>query len=85
MGLCFLIPAFILPRLTLHVIGAMPLNSTSFGMDVVLGLLAPRLLIAFWMHEAEFHPLWVGLFILAEIAAWAHHTRSKTQSKSKKN
>ena len=59
--------ALVLPRCTLliaYVLGAMPANSTPWFLDVVTAVVAPRWLIAWWLHEAGWHPLWSILFVI---------------------
>lgn len=73
--------SFFFPRITLVVawyLEMMPANSTPFVLDVIAALFAPRLLIAWWLYEANAHPLLVGLFVLAGI--W-EYMRSITRYK----
>lgn len=69
---CPLISAFFLPRTTLLFLwfmDAMPANNTTFELDVVFAIIAPRALIAWWLYEAGAHPLLVGLFVITEITS----------------
>jgi hypothetical protein len=59
--------ALILPRCTLliaYVLGVIPENSTPLLLDVVTAMVAPRWLIAWWLHEAGWHPVWSVLFVV---------------------
>lgn len=47
----------------------MPVNPTSFTVDVVGALFAPRLLIADWLYEGGYHPLLVAIFVVLQILA----------------
>lgn len=62
--------SFFFPRITLVAawyLGMVPANNTPFVLDVIAALFAPRFLIAWWLYEANAHPLLVGLFVLAGI------------------
>jgi hypothetical protein len=71
MGFCFLSGAAFFPRLTLLIsflMGAIPDNPTPFLVDVIAAMIAPRLLIAYWLYVGG-HSWWlVGLFIWLWIA-----------------
>lgn len=69
---CFLVGAFFFPRMTLLIcwlMSAIPANSTPFLVDVLAAWLAPRLLIAFWLYEANAHPALIGIFLISGILA----------------
>ena len=74
----FLLFSFFFPRFTLVVVwllGAMPANQTPFIADVLAAIFAPRFLIAWWLYEAQAHPLLIGLFVLAGIWEFLHSSR----------
>lgn len=63
----FIIVSIFFPRCTLAfcwLMECMPANSTPFAVDFLFFLFAPRFLIAWWLYEANAHPLLIGLFIL---------------------
>jgi len=64
--------ALILPRCTLlmaYAIGAIPENGTPLLLDVATAVVAPRWLIAWWLHDAGWHPLWSILFVVVGAGA----------------
>lgn len=68
----FLICGLLFPRLTLlvcHLTGNMPANPTDYWTDVVGGILAPRLLIAYWATATGEHVMWTVLYCLVWLLA----------------
>jgi hypothetical protein len=54
------------PRLFLAIFycaGFMPANDTPLVMDIVLALIAPRILLAWWAYGLGAHPLMVGSYL----------------------
>lgn len=67
----FLFFGFFFPRATLlvcFVTGSMPANDTPFIADLLAAIVAPRLLIAWWLYATGAHPLLVVLFALGGLA-----------------
>lgn len=63
----FILCALFFPRVTLiflWLMHDMPQNSTPFILDVIATIFCPRLLVAFWLYEANFHPLLVLIFVV---------------------
>lgn len=56
------------PRLALlgyYLMGYMPANDTSFTLDAMMFVFAPRLLVAWWLwQDPSWHPLWSVLFVV---------------------
>lgn len=66
----WLICAWFLPRTTLFLtwlFGNIPANDTPFGLDVLLTLICPRGLIAYWAYDLNLHVLWIILFIVGAL------------------
>jgi len=71
MGTIFLLLAFFFPRLTLvgaWLLGDIPPNATPFVADVLATIVAPRLLVAFWLYDGGYHPLLVLIFGVGGLA-----------------
>lgn len=66
----FILCAFFFPRITLiacFFLGTMPPNDTPLAADIIAAIIAPRLLVAWWLYSANAHPLLVGLFAVGGI------------------
>lgn len=71
MSSVFLFFVFFFPRLTLLLVwlfGTIPANDTSFVLDVIGAIFAPRLLVGWWLYVAGAHPLLIILFVLAGLS-----------------
>jgi hypothetical protein len=85
----FLIAGLFFPRITLLICyfgGSMPPNDTPFALDVVSGMVAPRLLIAYWTYTNHLHPLWTILYVVFFVGALggsSSTTRSKQSKRSR--
>lgn len=63
----FLFFVFFSPRLILaicYLAGEMPSNTTPFIVDVIAFFIAPHLLVAWWLYEADAHPLLTTIFVV---------------------
>lgn len=88
MPTCFLFCAAFFPRMTLltcWIIGIIPHNNTPFIVDALAGFFAPRLLVAWWAHELQLHPLISVVFVLLELVEkfGARATPAKSARKSR--
>ncbi len=67
----FLLCGLFFPHLTLGwcwFVGAVPANDTSFDVDVVGAIFAPRLLISYWLYEDD-RPVMALLYFLVFLGA----------------
>lgn len=63
----FLFFTFGMPRTTLflyYFFLEIPHNETPFALDLIGAIFAPHLLVAYWLYEANYHPLLVVLFVI---------------------
>jgi hypothetical protein len=81
----FIFFAAFFPRWTLLLVwlfGTMPANDTPFAVDVLCALLAPRLLVAWWMFCMDMHPLLIAVFVLLELSEKFGGRRASSSSSS---
>ena len=61
------------PRVSLlwcYLIAGMPANDTPLGLDAMMFVFAPRLLVAWWLwQDPTWHPLWSALFVVFWLGA----------------
>jgi hypothetical protein len=80
----FLVAAFFFPRLTLitcWILGAMPANDTPLAADIIAAIVAPRLLIAWWVYVSGGHPVLVAFFAFGGLIELLSGGRRATRRK----
>ncbi len=83
----FIFCSFFFPRITLFVCwlcSTIPINDTPFALDLLAFIVAPRLLIAWWMFILGMHPLLIMLFVLFGVLELFSSSSSSKKKKKKK-
>lgn len=83
MSTLFLVCSFFFPRQTLlltWLFFRMPDNPTELGLDILGAIIAPRLLISYWLYSADQSFILVGLFGFAGVVEFLTFIRKMFQA-----